>query len=327
MSILMLNQVMNLSRLQVTPNEKLVLLVLADKADENGHCWPGVLYLSTKSCLSPRTVLRLLKGFRNKGWLKRNRRRKGYRRTSNEYWLELPHSVTVSHSHSVTLSHSQGVTVSPNTSEGIHQSDTSESEASPSPLKSEEIMLGGNKQPLKGSKKQSATDVQSLLGHSEENPSHDTLIVQLMAKKATGAALARFWRRIIIMHQPEYGPIPELKQKEIGHLIQLKKYWGSEVGQIMVCAVKDWIEFTKYAEDSFGAFKSPMLPTLPYMVMYSQAGLSFHHQKHGQLQSIANETPKQHTIVKPKSNEEAQEQEKPMTLDEFNEIEEQFKGE
>ena len=39
---------------QTTPTAKLVLLALADFADETGHCWPRVALLVEMTCLSER---------------------------------------------------------------------------------------------------------------------------------------------------------------------------------------------------------------------------------------------------------------------------------
>lgn len=41
-------------------NEKVVLLALADHADENGSCWPSMRRLAEKACIAERTVRRIL---------------------------------------------------------------------------------------------------------------------------------------------------------------------------------------------------------------------------------------------------------------------------
>lgn len=44
----------------ISGNEKVVLLALADHADERGICWPSIAKLSERSCVSERTVQRIL---------------------------------------------------------------------------------------------------------------------------------------------------------------------------------------------------------------------------------------------------------------------------
>lgn len=44
----------------IAGNEKVVLLALADHADEKGVCWPSIAKLSERSCVAERTVQRIL---------------------------------------------------------------------------------------------------------------------------------------------------------------------------------------------------------------------------------------------------------------------------
>jgi hypothetical protein len=45
---------------QVAPTAKLVLMALADAADDHGICWPSVTTVATKCCVSDRTVRRVM---------------------------------------------------------------------------------------------------------------------------------------------------------------------------------------------------------------------------------------------------------------------------
>lgn len=70
-------------------NEKLVLLALADHADEDWSCFPGQRVIATKASISERTVRDVLNRLREKGlvgWELRNSAATGYR-TSNRYVL------------------------------------------------------------------------------------------------------------------------------------------------------------------------------------------------------------------------------------------------
>lgn len=58
----------------VPPTERLVLLALADAANDAGRCWPSVLTLCSKTGLSERTVQRCLAELESLGWLNRGLR-------------------------------------------------------------------------------------------------------------------------------------------------------------------------------------------------------------------------------------------------------------
>jgi DNA-binding transcriptional MocR family regulator len=70
---------------QPTPNPsaKLVLLALADHADEHGHCWPGIGRIEQRTGLSRSTVIRALAELETGRLIERTRRGS----TSNSYNL------------------------------------------------------------------------------------------------------------------------------------------------------------------------------------------------------------------------------------------------
>lgn len=75
------------------PVSKLVLLALADHADDNGVCWPGLLGLAGKTCLTRRTLLRHLNTLRRLGLVKViPRHDHNGRQRSNFYHLPLASS-------------------------------------------------------------------------------------------------------------------------------------------------------------------------------------------------------------------------------------------
>lgn len=53
-----------------THTQKLVLLALADNADDGGTCWPSLSTLCRKTCLSRQGVIDQVKGFEKMKWLK-----------------------------------------------------------------------------------------------------------------------------------------------------------------------------------------------------------------------------------------------------------------
>lgn len=75
---------------RLPPNSKLILMALADAADEVGQCWPRVRLIAEKCCTSERTVQRVLKELEAAGFLhiERNYRKDGSQ-SSNVYSLSL----------------------------------------------------------------------------------------------------------------------------------------------------------------------------------------------------------------------------------------------
>lgn len=61
-------------RAQVTPTCKLVLIALADRADDDGICWPSVEDITTRTGLAERTVRRDLGTLADLGLIVRDRR-------------------------------------------------------------------------------------------------------------------------------------------------------------------------------------------------------------------------------------------------------------
>jgi hypothetical protein len=72
------------------PTPKLVLMALADAADDHGVCWPSVTTLARKCSVSPRTVQRMLKVLDEQELLvAESRHRQSGARSSNRYLLQL----------------------------------------------------------------------------------------------------------------------------------------------------------------------------------------------------------------------------------------------
>lgn len=72
------------------PSSKLVLMALADAADEVGLCWPRVRIIAKKCCVSERTVQRVIKQFEHDNVLMvETDWRKNGAQTSNRYHLQM----------------------------------------------------------------------------------------------------------------------------------------------------------------------------------------------------------------------------------------------
>ncbi|MCG8999816.1 helix-turn-helix domain-containing protein [Laribacter hongkongensis] len=70
-------------------SQKMVLLALADRANDDGECWPGQAELATKCSMSPRNVIRMIEWLEARGALRSERRQTGNARKSNRYVLTL----------------------------------------------------------------------------------------------------------------------------------------------------------------------------------------------------------------------------------------------
>lgn len=76
---------------QLSPTPKLILMALADSANDYGVCWPSVSTVATKCCVSVRTVRRVMQKLVKRGlMLSEQRYRKDGSCSSNRYrlWLE-----------------------------------------------------------------------------------------------------------------------------------------------------------------------------------------------------------------------------------------------
>lgn len=102
-------------RQDTTPTQKLVLLALADWANDEGHCWPSISRLAEKTGVAGRSVQRLIRQLEDMNLV----RREEVSGKGNRYWICIPltechprHSVTPP----LTHVHPTPDTVSPNTS-------------------------------------------------------------------------------------------------------------------------------------------------------------------------------------------------------------------
>lgn len=73
--------------LPVPPGEKLVLLALADRANDDGECWPGRESLATKCSIGLRTIDGHILSLQKKGLLAVEHRRDGKKIKTNLYRL------------------------------------------------------------------------------------------------------------------------------------------------------------------------------------------------------------------------------------------------
>ncbi|HFO5057669.1 TPA: helix-turn-helix domain-containing protein, partial [Escherichia coli] len=71
------------------PLRKLVLIKLADNANDNGECWPSYQHVADQCEVSRSTVKSHIRALEEMGLLKRECRRKGELNQSNVFYLTL----------------------------------------------------------------------------------------------------------------------------------------------------------------------------------------------------------------------------------------------
>lgn len=76
---------------ELAPTPKLILMALADAANDRDECWPGVPFLARKCCVSERTVQRVLQDFHASNLMSIEPRfdAKNGRRIQNRYHLNI----------------------------------------------------------------------------------------------------------------------------------------------------------------------------------------------------------------------------------------------
>lgn len=75
---------------KLAPTPKLILMALADSANDSDECWPGISFIADKCCVSQRTVQRVLQQFENTGLMVVTPRyTSAGRQTSNGYRLRV----------------------------------------------------------------------------------------------------------------------------------------------------------------------------------------------------------------------------------------------
>ena len=100
-------------RQQLSGPEKLVLMAIADHADDDGICWPGNAHIARKCNLSQRSVQRHIKNLIDNGFMTAYRRyRETGGQTSNRYVLNVD-GVTNSHGGDDRLTWGGDPTVTP----------------------------------------------------------------------------------------------------------------------------------------------------------------------------------------------------------------------
>ena len=77
------------AELPISVHQKMILLKMADNAQDNGECWPSQELLAKTCQMSKRTVVRCVAGLEAAGLIKVKRTRVSNKITRNHYWLNM----------------------------------------------------------------------------------------------------------------------------------------------------------------------------------------------------------------------------------------------
>jgi hypothetical protein len=98
----------------------------------------------------------------------------------------------------------------------------------------------------------------------------------LTVKTLNPTEISFLWARAVKRYHPNVKFVKPFTMVEISKLKYLIKVWGSASPKVLVHMIEHWIKFTNYAEAQYSAFKSPLIPTLAYVVRYPEAAANFY---------------------------------------------------
>jgi len=277
------------------PREKMVMLVLADRADtETGFCWPGVKSIAERSGCDRTTVFRVLRRLEKKGMLERSRRfKKDGSMDSNGYFLN-EGGLTVP----LPLSHSGTTPVAP----GHDPSGTTPHKPPVEPSGETSMTLGGKKQPQKKVK-----TVDELIAYLEnlKNPTLEDLWLQTSGFHVRQKTVVWLWRRLYKTLYAKDKPVVGLTEKQALVLraacVKLEK--EGDWSALLIGIVMKWPAFVNICTEKYGAYNPPARPCIYFLSKYLQAAVDYAKPlkiKGDKVQSLAHPKLMYHNkIVKP----------------------------
>mgnify|MGYP003441829958 CR=1 FL=1 len=75
---------------KLSASERLIFIILADRADKMGRCYPSQAWIAKRTGISIRTIIRALRSLEAKGHIERENRFSASGRTSDFIHLRLP---------------------------------------------------------------------------------------------------------------------------------------------------------------------------------------------------------------------------------------------
>jgi DNA-binding IscR family transcriptional regulator len=243
--------------LDLTPYEKMIMLELADHANTKGECWPKQGTIAKRTNIHRGTVNRLLRKLERMGLLtQEQRRRNGFQRASM-YRLSIGTVLYLSH---------------PVRPCGVTQCDSTES---PSATHSE-TSLETSLETSIADEPQENSDMKLSELNLQPKKSPDEIVSGMKYKDGflTGDACAKIWRWSR-SSAGDNGFQAELTNKDKKMLQNAHKRVGESFPAIVWDVMADWVDFTKHAEKTAGAFSCPINPSVAFFCKFVEAAADF----------------------------------------------------
>lgn len=234
--------------------EKLVLLALADHADDDGVCWPGQEKLAKKTGLVRKSIYSCTKSLEAKGLLEiEARKTKGIQR-SNRYRLKLGlmlvPCVSVTHGHEYDVPTVMGKGDPLETS--VETSDETSSGASAKGTDVKEFGQGDIEEAL-----------QAYVSSKTVDPH---LSIKKIQKKGSAYLTSSLWKTYSKAYS-YYGygffTEPTLKQKGMYTQFQ-KRLEGIDAAQVIVHVIENWLDFRNETDTKY----PPARPKIEFMLKH-----------------------------------------------------------
>ena len=83
------------------------------------------------------------------------------------------------------------------------------------------------------------------------------------------------WNQLTALHVKDYGEYLALDKKELGQLAQFSNKLDGRTAPVLRLLFLEWSRFAKYAKNRHGAYSIPEMPTLGFILRYSNAALNY----------------------------------------------------
>lgn len=103
----------------------------------------------------------------------------------------------------------------------------------------------------------------------------EDITVDISSQTITATLPHEVWSQLTKQYSEQYGEYLPLKAKELAQLNRLFKDLWPRSESILKLLFMQWNRFSKHAKNSHGAYSIPVLPTIDFIVRYSQAALHY----------------------------------------------------
>jgi hypothetical protein len=274
----MSNDVLNWAwGLELPPAEKLVLIALADRADnKGGSCFPGQADISKRTGQHRSTVSKCVRSLEKKGVLVITQRPVGdgkkFRR-ANSYRLNCGVQL---HLNVAT----DDIYTSPNATHNPQVEPPIEPSFKDSGKPHLQLVKTSEKENQKEIKTTGenwedgeVTKISDVIGKEPEYLNRDWIIADSRKRyKAGSLIMATMWQRL---YQSQYGVNSNLSVKEKSILKKLLADYASKIPMSVDKVFADWIGFGVEAQKMEGAFNIPQRPTVSFYKQYLTTAVAY----------------------------------------------------